>query len=108
MKTKLKKLIAAALIAGLLCALFSFGAAAGLRGDVDKDGAVRPSDARLALRRSVKLEDYLPGSSPFLAADMDGDGEVSSGDARALLRLSVGLSTGLDELVPAETYAVCA
>ena len=102
MKTKLKKLIAAALIAGLLCALFSFGAAAGLRGDVDKDGAVRPSDARLALRRSVKLEDYLPGSSPFLAADMDGDGEVSSGDARALLRLSVGLSTGLDELVPAE------
>ena len=97
---KRKKLCAVLLTIGLLCALFSFGAGAALRGDVDKDGVVKAEDARLALRRSVKLEDYLPGSSRFIAADMDGDGAVSSGDARALLRLSVGLPTGLDEITP--------
>ena len=100
MKTKQKKLIAILLTVGLLCALFSFGAAAGMRGDVDKDGEIKASDARLALRRSVMLEDYLPGSLPFIAADMDGDGEVSAGDARSVLRLSAGLTAGLDEFTP--------
>ena len=97
-----KKWLSVLLVAGLLCALFTFGAAAGTRGDVDKNGAVESADARLALRRSVRLEDYMPGSGQFIAADMDGDGAVSSGDARAVLRLSVGLPTGIDETEPVE------
>ena len=96
MKTVIKKWFCIMLILGLLCALFSFGAAAGMRGDVDGDGALHASDARLALRRSVKLENYLPGSTPFIAADMDGDGAVSAGDARSVLRLSVGLEQAED------------
>ena len=102
MNKTMQKFLSVLLAAGLLCATFSLGAAAVNRGDVDKNGTVESADARLALRRSVQLEDYLPGSSRFLAADMDGDGAVSSGDARAVLRLSVGLPTGIDEITPAE------
>ena len=100
MNRTVKKWLSVVLAVGLLCALFSFGAAAASRGDVDKNGAVESGDARLALRRSVQLEDYLPGSGRFVAADMDGDGVVSSGDARAVLRLSVGLPTGIEEITP--------
>ena len=60
-------------------------------GDVDGDGKITSADARLALRRSVKLEDYPEGSAPYLACDADGDGTVSSADARLILRASVGL-----------------
>lgn len=103
MNRTLRKCVSVLLAVGLLYALFTFGAAAGARGDVDRNGAVESADARLALRRSVQLEDYLPGSSRFLAADMDGDGAVSAGDARAVLRMSVGLPTGIDEITPVET-----
>ena len=102
MKTIVRKWICLLLTPALLCGLFAVGAAAGMRGDVDQNGALQPADARLALRRSVELENYLPGSSRFIAADMDGDGAVSAGDARAVLRLSVNLPTGLDEITPAE------
>lgn len=102
MKTKAKRMFAVLLTVGLLFALFGAGAGAAMRGDVNKDGVVKAEDARLALRRSVKLEAYLPGSSQFIAADMDGDGAVSAGDARAVLRLSVGLPDELDDLTPAE------
>ena len=61
------------------------------RGDVDFDGEIASADARLALRRSVGLEDYPEGSPAFLACDVDYDGEVTSADARLILRASVGL-----------------
>ena len=62
-------------------------------GDVDGDGEVASGDARLALRASVKLESYAPGSAPFLAADADGNGVIESSDARLILRASVKLET---------------
>ena len=58
-------------------------------GDVDGDGLVLASDARLALRASARLERLdAAGTS---AADINGDGSVSADDARAILRLSAGL-----------------
>ena len=60
-------------------------------GDVDGDGKISAADARLALRRSVGLEDYKEGSDKFLACDVDFDGKVSAADARLILRASVGL-----------------
>ena len=62
-----------------------------ISGDVDGDGELTSGDARLALRASVKLENYKPGSAQFLAADADGSGEIESGDARLILRASVKL-----------------
>ena len=60
-------------------------------GDVDADGRITSADARLALRRSVMLEDYPEGSAAYLACDVDHDGKVTSADARLILRGSVGL-----------------
>ena len=62
-------------------------------GDVDGDGEVTSGDARLALRASVQLEKYEPGSAAFLAADADKNGEIESSDARTILRVSVKLET---------------
>ena len=58
-------------------------------GDVDGDGVVTPSDARLTLRASVMLERF--NQFQLLSADTDGDGVITSGDARTILRRSVGL-----------------
>ena len=60
-------------------------------GDVDNDGNVTASDARLALRRAVDLEDFAAGSAPFLACDVDHDGKVTASDARSILRAAVAL-----------------
>ena len=65
--------------------------AAAIPGDVNGDGNVGSDDARLALRASVKLENYPKGSPAFLACDADGDGDVTSQDARLILRAAVGL-----------------
>ena len=62
-------------------------------GDVDGDGEVSSGDARLALRASVQLEKYAPGSAQFLAADADKNGEIESSDARTILRVSVKLES---------------
>ena len=60
-------------------------------GDVDGDGELTSGDARLALRASVKLEDYAEGSPEFTAADVDRNGVIESSDARLILRASVKL-----------------
>ena len=83
----------------ILCAVWLFGATAAVSlaapayvpGDVDADGDITPSDARLALRCSVSLEKYKKDSAAFLACDVDGDGEVKASDARMILRASVSL-----------------
>ena len=61
------------------------------KGDVDGDGRITSGDARLALRASVRLENYSKGSRAFLAADVDGNGELQSSDARHILRASIKL-----------------
>ncbi|MBR5411360.1 MAG: dockerin type I repeat-containing protein [Clostridia bacterium] len=60
-------------------------------GDVDEDGKITASDARLALRRAVDLETFEEGSAKFLACDVDKDSKVTAGDARTILRAAVGL-----------------
>ena len=62
-----------------------------LPGDVDGNGKLEPADARLALRASVQLEQYEPGSARFLAADANRDGVIGSDDARMILRAAVNL-----------------
>ena len=103
---KKKTVMKIVLLAGLIVAIFAVmfivsgsltdnaGAAeAGTHylGDVDNDDYVTAADARLALRAAVKLEDYAPGSLPFLCADYNGDGDISAGDARMILRTAVNL-----------------
>ena len=58
-------------------------------GDNDSDGKVTSADARLALRRSVKLEVFAEWQDR--ATKVDGASAVTSGQARLILRASVGL-----------------
>lgn len=67
-------------------------------GDVNGDGEIRASDARLALRHSAKLE-TLEGTA-FLAADYNNDGKVTASDARLILRVAAGLDK---PIAPPET-----
>lgn len=60
-------------------------------GDVDGDSAVSSSDARLALRRSVGLENYKENSPCYKAACVLGNEKLSAADARLILRASVNL-----------------
>lgn len=62
----------------------------GALGDVDLDGKVTASDARLALRRAVNLDDGLTAGQ-IAHADVDLDGAVTAADARVILRVAVGL-----------------
>ncbi|MBQ6421030.1 MAG: InlB B-repeat-containing protein [Clostridia bacterium] len=62
-----------------------------LPGDVNADGAIGADDARLALRRSVDLENYPEDSAQFLACDVNRDNAVGADDARLILRASVDL-----------------
>ena len=60
-------------------------------GDVDKDGKISASDARLTLRGSVNLERYDTDSAQFLAANVNRENALSASDARLILRASVKL-----------------
>ncbi len=60
-------------------------------GDVNDDGDVTATDARLALRASVKLESLSDTASK--AADVNHDNSVTAADARIILRVSVKLET---------------
>ena len=55
-------------------------------GDVDGDGKVTASDARLILRAAVGLEKI-----DTARGDLDGDGKITSSDARDALRIATGL-----------------
>ena len=57
-----------------------------LMGDVNSDGKVTGSDARLTLRSAAGIE-TLEGDA-LLAADIDGNGKVTANDARMILRIS--------------------
>ena len=56
------------------------------RGDVDGNGTVNASDARLALRCAAGLESL--SEKAKAAADMNGDGKVLAPDARTILRIA--------------------
>ncbi len=62
-----------------------------LNGDIDRDGHVTASDARLALRAGVGL--WTPFIyEQFWAADVNDDMEITAEDARSILRAAVGLA----------------
>lgn len=63
-----------------------------INGDIDRDGRVTASDARLALRASVGL--WTPFIyEQFYAADINDDYKITAEDARCILRAVVGLDT---------------
>lgn len=59
------------------------------KGDIDNDGKISASDARLTLRASVGLEKF--NIELTKKADVDKDNKISAADARLILRASVGL-----------------
>ena len=60
-------------------------------GDVNSDGNVTASDARLALRGAVGLEDCSVDSVYYVAANVNRRDGLSASDARIILRTAVGL-----------------
>lgn len=87
----MKKRILACFLAALMAAgtiPFAFAQGYDL-GDVDRDNSISSSDARLALRASVGLEELDEEQKKL--ADADFDDSISSADARLILRASVGL-----------------
>ncbi len=64
-------------------------ASANQTGDIDGNGSIQASDARLVLRQAVGLANLQDGA--LLAADADADGKILAADARLILRVSVGL-----------------
>lgn len=86
-----RKLLFPVLVALFFVFVFAFTAAAVTLGDVNGDSDRGADDARLALRASVDLENYVPGSPAFTAADTNGNGVIEASDARLILRTSVAL-----------------
>lgn len=77
-----------------VCAVFEKQPAVSvLPGDVDGNGKVNASDARLALRAAVRLEDFYkdPNGVKFRAADVDKNKKITAADARKILRAAVKL-----------------
>lgn len=59
------------------------------RGDVNGDGKVTASDARIALRVAAGLATV--SLEEFMRADMNSDGEIHASEARTILRIAAGL-----------------
>jgi len=65
-------------------------------GDADLDKDIDVSDARLALRCAIGLENYKVGSVQFVACDVDFNNEVTVADARLILRVAIHLDDAKD------------
>ncbi len=74
-------------------------------GDINDDGYVTASDARLALRHAVDLE-KINYSGDRIYADVNFDGEINSADAREIMRLAVGLDTLFDKVPEGEKIKI--
>lgn len=73
---------------GSASATFTFSKTSSLA-DVNNDGKITATDARLALRFSAGLQKY--DYSQKTRADINGDGTVTASDARIILRISAKL-----------------
>ena len=60
-------------------------------GDVNNDGAITASDARLILRTAAGI-DVLSGTASD-SADVNGDSVITAKDARSVLRYAAGITT---------------
>jgi len=81
--------IIAMLLALLLLLPVNASASSLLAGDIDNDGNVTASDARLALRYSVALEVF--DEKQQFISDVDRNSKTDASDARTILRMAVGL-----------------
>lgn len=69
-------------------------------GDVDFDGKITASDARMILRHAARLENLsLAGQA---VADMNSDGKISPADSRTVLRISAKLEPHPDDVKQSE------
>ena len=68
-----------------------------LLGDINLDGKITASDARLALRYSVKLDTLT--NEQKVAANVNRDKTINAADARTILRASVDLEKIFPEYV---------
>ncbi len=71
-------------------------------GDIDNDGNITVTDARLALRAAVKL-DELDDEKQTLA-DMDSNGNVTVEDARSILRIAVQLDESFASILYEQSH----
>lgn len=62
-------------------------------GDINADGKINPSDARMVLRIAARLEKV--DEISFIAADINSDGKVTPSEARSVLRFSARLSSSI-------------
>lgn len=91
------------LIAVMLSILFVINASAEtyLKGDVNMDGKVNASDARLVLRVGASLDKI--SETQKLICDMNDDGKITAADARTVLRISAKIEPGKGEIIIGET-----
>lgn len=93
-----KILIAISILCMLTC--FNLTSFAAYVGDVDGNGKITASDARIILRVSAKLDKLDDSKTKF--ADVNGDKKITASDARTVLRMSAKLEA-LKELTTKET-----
>ena len=62
-----------------------------VKGDVQPDGKITASDARVILRIAAKLEN--PDEVTKESADINSDGKVTSSEARSVLRFAAKLDS---------------
>lgn len=93
----MKKIITALVII-MISALFAVSVSAKtyLKGDINMDGNIRASDARLALRAGAKLEKI--SEIQKLICDINDDGKISAADARIILRISAKIEENKGEI----------
>ena len=60
-----------------------------LLGDLNYDGFVKPTDARICLRYALALD--IPSSNDLIVGDVTNDGQLKHTDARYILRYALGL-----------------
>ena len=93
-KKSLKGIFALIVVTAIALGCFMLVAGAleeAIYGDVDHDGTVSATDARLILRKSVGLEKLCDELADNVA-DMDFDNQITPADARLALRSAVGLT----------------
>lgn len=95
LKNCCRKAICFACVLVAVFVVFSFTAAAAMRGDVDGNGRLTAADARIVLRIAAKLD--IPDEQLRLAADVNSSGTVTSADARLILRVSAGIDSFAEE-----------
>lgn len=86
---KITKLLSVILVATLLATAFAFTTSAASLGDVNKDGKVAISDAKLVLQSVAKMKTLSAEQEKI--ADINGDGKIDLVDAKWILQIVVGL-----------------